>query len=55
MSYFSRFFFFLTGVFGNELDRRKLIDTVANLIDVRKKVIMFCIENCIFFLVIFFI
>jgi hypothetical protein len=32
-------------VFENGLDWKKWIDTVADLIDIRKKVIMFCIEK----------
>jgi hypothetical protein len=32
-------------VFGNGLDWKKLIGTVADLIDMRKKVRMFCMEK----------
>jgi hypothetical protein len=32
-------------VFGNGLDWRKLIGTVIDLIDVRKKVRIFCIKK----------
>jgi hypothetical protein len=32
-------------VFGNGLDWKKWIDTVTDLIDMRKKVRMFCIEK----------
>jgi hypothetical protein len=34
-----------SGVFGNRLDWKKWASTVADLIDVRKKVRMFCIEK----------
>jgi hypothetical protein len=35
----------LWGVFGNDLGRRKLVDTVIDLIDMRKKIRIFCIEK----------
>jgi hypothetical protein len=35
-------------VFGNGLDWKKLIGTIVDLIDVRKKVIMFCIKKWTF-------
>jgi hypothetical protein len=32
-------------VFGNKLDRRKWTNTIVDLIDVREKVKIFCIEK----------
>jgi hypothetical protein len=36
-------------MFGNGLDLRKWTDTIAYLVDVRKKVRMFCIKKIKFF------
>jgi hypothetical protein len=37
-------------VFGNGLNLRKWIGIIINLIDIRKKVRIFCIKNEIFYL-----